>query len=399
MKRELAGLFGEIDTACESSENQRRERLWKGEARAATELFAPGIAVPYAREDAGFQRVPVTVELERPTWARILGFSMEDYYQDPSTRLRAELEVALYRFEAFADDTPIGRTISLWMGVGFEPSLFGLEPVFSSLEEPWVGRRPIVESERDIATLREPDFFKSGLMPLAHRMYEEIVSAVPGDFSVLFPEWGRGPFGVAVALRGMENILVDCYERPRFVHTLMRFVTDSCKKWSAAKSEFLGCKIGRVPLYNDEASSPIISPGIYEEFIEPYEREIAEFHGGITWWHSCGKKSSFLAAIHRIGSIELVDASLWADDLEEMAANIEPGTSLMVRFHPVRVVDDQRVTPLRELLGSIHGTCKDLPYSVRADGLQFVHGQEEDIARIKRWLNEAMEWAQACSVA
>ena len=73
---------------------------------------------------------------------------------------------------------------------------------------------------------------------------------------------GKRSFGVAVALRGMNNILIDCYDQPDFVHSLMQFIVESKKEWSIAKAKFLKCEIGKTALYNDEVSYQLYHPYI-----------------------------------------------------------------------------------------------------------------------------------------
>ena len=399
LKEIIKKLFDEVRVAYESEENQRRQNLWKFKNNKKKESFAPGILTPYSCLDNKFERIPVTIELERPTWANLLKFSLDDYYSDYLIRIKSELEIALYRFKTFQDDTPISKTISLWMSVGFEPSFFGANLIFSKNDEPKVSVEPIIKEIRDLDYLKLPNFFESGLMPVAHRMYENIKSMLPEDFNIEFPEWGRGPFGIAVALRGMNNILIDCYDQPEFVHSLMQFIIESEKEWSIAKAKFLKCEVGKTALYNDEVSLPIISPLIYEEFIESYERKITHFHNGVTWWHSCGKKSSLLPMINRIGDIELFDAGLWVDDIEEVVNNFKSGSSLIVRFHPLSVFyDNKEPNVLSSKLNFISNVCKKLPFYFRADGIQFIHGQVEDMLKIKQWLSAVILWARNSNI-
>jgi len=88
-----------------------------------------------------------------------------------------------------------------------------------------------------------------------------------------------GPLGVGCALRGMQNLLLDILLKPEFVHKLMRFITDARKKWVKERAKFLGQKVGRADLDDDEVNSPSLSPQQYEEFILPHEQELCQFHG------------------------------------------------------------------------------------------------------------------------
>ena len=69
-------------------------------------------------------------------WAKIFRFGLDDYYTQGLTYLVADLNMKIYRFENFLDGTPIGKDISLWMGAGFEASLFGMEQVYTKDKDP-----------------------------------------------------------------------------------------------------------------------------------------------------------------------------------------------------------------------------------------------------------------------
>ena len=69
---------------------KQRGSLWKIKNKIE-ESFAPGILAPYSCLDKNFERIPVTIELERPTWANLLKFSLDDYYGDYLIRIKSEL--------------------------------------------------------------------------------------------------------------------------------------------------------------------------------------------------------------------------------------------------------------------------------------------------------------------
>ena len=50
---------------------------------------------------------------------------------------------------------------------------------------------------------------------------------------------------MAFHIRGMENLLEDMIDDPEFTHRLMRFITDSRKKWVAERAKFLGKPVER----------------------------------------------------------------------------------------------------------------------------------------------------------
>ena len=40
--------------------------------------------------------------------------------------------------------------------------------------------------------------------------------------------------------------------------------------------------------YNDEVDGALFSAQTYRDFVLPYERQLAEFYGGVSYYHSCG---------------------------------------------------------------------------------------------------------------
>ena len=97
-------------------------------------------------------------------------------------------------------------------------------------------------------------------MPLVHMMYDRISELAEGEYTVVFPEWGRGPFGVAQHIRGLQDLLSDMVLHPDYVRRLMRFITDARKTWTEERARFLGRKVDKGNLYNDEVNCPTLSP-------------------------------------------------------------------------------------------------------------------------------------------
>jgi hypothetical protein len=56
----------------------------------------------------------------------------------------------VYRFEEFHDFTPIDKTMPIWLGETFEPSLFGSKTIFIDNESPWIDREPVLKDYEDI---------------------------------------------------------------------------------------------------------------------------------------------------------------------------------------------------------------------------------------------------------
>ncbi|TKJ46078.1 hypothetical protein CEE35_01075 [Candidatus Aerophobetes bacterium Ae_b3b] len=375
----ISKLTQKIDQLVESSRNQKIQRFWQHQEYTAKDHWR---GIPHSSKDVNI--IPFTVEPEIPMWANILNFSVKKFYTNPRCYLQNTLRMVIYRFEEFQDFTLVEKNIPIWLGAPFESSLFGSKPIFVEGESPWIDREPLIKRYQDLDRLESPDFHESGLMPLAHRMYHEIGELMGDEYTVVFPEWRMGPLGVGCALRGMQNLLLDVLLKPEFVHKLMRFITDARKKWVKERAKFLGQKVGKADLDDDEVNSPSLSPQQYEEFILPYEQEICQFHGGIGYWHSCGDTTKLLNSIRKISQIDMFHIGPWTD-LEQSKEVFGKDTALEKCLMPTADVQLASQSKMEAKLNEIRGILDGTSYTVRADGLQVINSVEEDIMVIKKW--------------
>ena len=376
-------LFDEVRAISADPKNLERGRYWVPVQNTARDHWR---GTPRSR--ASLPHAPITVEPEITLWAKILGFDIRDFYQNPVTYLINSLRMSIYRFENWDDQTGIGLQIPIWLGVTLESSLFGARTVYTAEDYPWLDREPVIKTRADLDRLEPPDFFSSGLMPLAHRYYQEIGELVGDDVKVSFHEWGRSPFGVAFHIRGMENLLPDMIDDPAFTHRLMRFLTDSRKKWVADRAKFLGTPVDKGNLYNDEVNIPTLSPRLYEEFVLPYEQELSAFHGGILYWHSCGDTTSLAPLISRIPNLEMFHVGPWTDG-EACMKVFRGAVPLEFCLHPVKDVQKADRHTMEKRLRGIAQVCDGSPYTVRADGIQLVEGLQHELSTIKEWISTA----------
>ncbi len=85
----------------------------------------------------------------------------------------------------------------------------------------------------------------------------------------------RGAFVRSWRLMGMENLMIQMYDDPGFVHRVARMVTD----YSLEQLDMLAAAGLDVLVVEDDIAdrqSPLVSPRHYTEFINPYNRELVE---------------------------------------------------------------------------------------------------------------------------
>lgn len=375
----------------EEDKNKERKSKW-------LKLFDDGIdqwrVVP--KEQYG-ERAPIVIDLQMNAWRKLLGFSLEKYYKDPLVFLKNYLLIQLRRYDLFSDDYYLSPNIRLHMGAPFEVTLLGGKAVFSEYEDPWIDPVPILDSKDDIKRLAESNALSEGfqnedLMPLARNMYEGVKEIIAqcgfeANFSVLFPLWTRGPFGIATYLAGYENVLIRMVTDSEFAHLLMRIITEARKAWYLHTFGQDGIYQHGGYLFNDEVNCPSLSAKLYSEFILPYEKELCDFHGGISYWHSCGDVTKLLIAISEIPEIEMLHVGPWTN-VKEAARLFGSRSKLEICPNPESKILQASPEEIKDYLNDVVQICKEEKvkgYTIRAGGLMFRDAEGEVLEKIHTW--------------
>jgi len=144
-------------------------------------------------------------------------------------------------------------------------------------------------------------------------------------------------FGTASRLRGDADILMDFRECPDDVHGLMRFVTDSARRFNADWREFQEkagsnppgatggpymqyiftsiCSSGDMSMMNegeDHVSANMFSEADFLEFVFPYQKEIMAGYPKC-YYHSCGNLTPFFKHLHQLPNLHRQHVSPWSD--------------------------------------------------------------------------------------
>jgi uroporphyrinogen-III decarboxylase len=396
MSDEIKKLFDEKTNLYESDENKRRINIWGPEfSPDMVDMYSPGFISPCSSEKRKEKRIPITADWYRMQWSKFFNFNITTYYTDPIEYLKLTLKIDIFRFKNFEDDTPLLKTIPIFLGTAYEPSLFGVPVEYSPLHEPlFTSKGAIIKTEKDLLKLKIPDFYNDGLMPLAHKFYEEITKIAPNDYDVIFPKWGRGPFGIACAITGMENLLMLLLTNPKFVHEIMSIITNARIVYTKNRRNFLNRIDNESTLWNDDASLPIISPSMYEEFCFPYDNELSIFYGGLRWWHSCGNKTPFIPIIRRIkNKIDFIELNWWNDDLSRAIKDLNGEIAFIVR-PATRDITEKNEAILRNFINSVLSLCDNENFGVMVDHWQPEHPDNADLSTMKRFLSICREEAE-----
>jgi hypothetical protein len=329
-------------------------------------------------------KIRLIVGIGRPVFARVFGFDTARYFAEPEICLRAQLQWKLWQFYILKDDTPFDLSVGCDYATAFEPSFYGADPIFPQGSEPTYGR-PVIRRPADLSAIDPPDFFRSGLMPSAHAMYEGLKELSKGRLDVFFPGYARGPWSIATILRGFNDIFLDYTDRPSFLHQLLHFCTQTRIEWDRQRCRFLGISpkdrtlrwkyvVYRnntaSDLFEDEVDGNLFSPELYRECILPYHRHLSEYYGGIHYFHSCGNLTSFMKDIQSLPITGMQHISVGTDfkkALETISPEISLQYSLDAWNDVMAATEEQmrgRISDLIECAGERRmDICADALYS------------------------------------
>lgn len=372
----------EIRKIVDSPENKRRTAYWD-EVGVSADYFH---AVPKTKDITTF-----TVELERPQYAKILGFAFEEYYHNPYLHYLSGLEMQLFKFKHFDDCTPVVKSQAVYPSGAFEYNIFGGDEAIYTEHDAVISHTPIIKEREDLYKMEYPDFYTSGCMPATIAFYEKVREIASADFEIGFPIWGRSSWGCAWQMRRLENLLIDYMEDPEWLDQLLKFLNEARKAWSLQKANYLGVPLSPCNIYNDEVLAPIVSPALYEKYILPREIELSEFYGGCCYWHSCGDTTHLLHLINKIPNTEIITVSAWTD-VEKAGLVYSTDKVFEVQLHSLRdVLTPENENTLPDRIRLIKNACKNHRANIQAGGFVFINGYDADMARLNELCKIAKE--------
>ncbi|MEG1640371.1 MAG: uroporphyrinogen decarboxylase family protein [Ruthenibacterium sp.] len=372
----------------DSAENKRRKSMWQHLDKGSREQWR---ATPKSDYSWKTGRVPITADIQTLTWSHYFGFDINDYYFNPEVFVENYLKIMIFRFKNFPDDTFLEKWLPMWGSTVLEGTLFGVGAHFTPGTDPCISSEPIISEMGDLKKIVRPDFYASGIMPRLLRTYEGARKLVDDDFEVLFPEWIRSVFGVAICLRGYSEFLMDLIIEPEFAHEQLRLITDAHKNWFDEMYRYLGIPRHPVNLFNDEVNVPSISPEIYREMIFPYEAEISKCQGGISYWHSCGNVTKMVHEIAKLPNLGMFNVGPWTG-IYEAGCAFQKIAPIEICMNPES--DILRATPedMHKKIAQVLDCCRrsdvaGMGLKVSAVNAPSPHKEsiENTIAKVRQW--------------
>lgn len=304
-------LLDKVEELYVHPRNQENLKKWVPQPKRALDNKWRGVATPV---DVTSGKIPIVVNLEPSFRSNVFNYTVDDYFHSPEVYLENFLKHEIFRFTEIQDDVPILRYIPIYRTAYFEASLCGAEIVYLDDHDAVLPDTPHLKNLSDVDTLTLVDFNQGEAMSYAKQLYEYVCEQVRGrEITVSFMEWLRNPFGVATWLYGEQELVAAMTSDPEGVHRLMRYTTESRKVWTRQRAECLGEEdFATAPMYSDTVRGSLISPEQYLEFVQPYELEIAEMHGGIYYFHCCGSTTELLDQLSDL-TVELFHVGPWTD--------------------------------------------------------------------------------------
>ncbi|MEA4964664.1 MAG: uroporphyrinogen decarboxylase family protein [Oscillospiraceae bacterium] len=383
-------LMDEVRTLEASEENQRRKAKWACIQKTSRDQWR---GTPKFDGSAKHGNAPLQMDCNTNFWGAYLGYRVGDYYRNPEVFLQNYLKMRIARFKLFEDDVFVDKLVPIWMGSAFEASLMGMKVVYDDKNDPWIDFKYFLHEQSDLAKIPALDFYHTGQMEDAVKMYEYCRQQLDDDFDVAFPEWERGPFGVATYTRGYEAVLVDMVdadeEEDSFLREYMQFFTDRQIQFFEAREKYLGQKTGKINLYNDEVNMPTVSPGLYENYIRPYEIQLSKRFGGLNYWHSCGNLDRLYPLIAEIPGIDMIHKGPWTS-AAAAGKSFGDKCAIEVCLNPLKDVIDADEKLMYDV---VFGICKDLNdadshgYTIRANNVGTLGTTDQTIEKCRAFLS------------
>ena len=261
--------------------------------------------------------------------------------------------------KAVADRTKSAAAVSL-MDLSVEAECFGATIRVSDEEVPTVIGR-LIHDEDEADALKVPDVgtARSGLYVDSIRKAVELITDRPVLAGII------GPFSLAARLLAVTEIMMDCYDEPDMVHTVLEkcaaFLIEYAKAYKAA---------GANGIMMAEPVAGLLSPALEEEFSSPYVKQIVEAvqdENFIVVYHNCGDN-----VLRMTESILSTGADAYhfgnSIDMAEMMAKMPADTIVMGNVDPAGVLRQGTPETVRKATLEVMSKCCSYPNFVISSG-------------------------------
>ena len=202
----------------------------------------------------------------------LLGITVRELISDSNLQAKG--------MKAVADRTDAAASVS-FMDLSVEAECFGATVVVSDDEVPTVKGRII--NDMDEAEALEVPAIGSGRTQIYIGAIEKACKEIT-DRPVLAGM--IGPYSLAARLFDVSEIMIDCYDDPDMVHTVLKKVTEFLINYANAYKA-----AGANGIVMAEPVAGLLSPDLEEEFSSPYVKKIVDAvqdDNFVVIYHNCG---------------------------------------------------------------------------------------------------------------
>lgn len=398
----LCDLAAEATELWASAEQERRRRLWADHFNGQTAEVPVSCAMFQGWQDLVWQQIlPEETFVHKTGLARVI-----------ETHLRH----TLWRAHHVPDDTPADPTLKLSCLPALAPDeLWGVPLAYESTHVAGGAYKPVppLQDDTDLGRLRLPEFGSDEAS--RQRQEAEVRELVEDLLPVVFQcnALHNGPFEWAVRLRGMDNLLLDCYDRPEWLHALMDHLTEGIVRYHRSR-EAAGYAVGLAECqlhspwddippgqerllsgawgYLHAQSAASYGPDTYAEFVQPYNARIAELWGKV-YYHGCEDLTRKVVVIRDLPHLRQFHVSPWSQ-VSPIAAALPAHVVLEVHSHPTNVLFLWEETEMREELQRLAAEAGDHLFNLKLCDIQTINADGGQA--LITWSRLAKEVAAAC---
>jgi len=402
MKNLIKELTCEVLELCESKENRRRKDLW---IRHNNLESSGNILI----------NLHLWQTIDHAVWHEIIPDD-EIKSTDADQRLvERQLRQKLFKFKVIDDDDVILPT--LWVAAVLEKDepTFGLMPQMEIPNDLKGSKkfRSVINNVVDLEKLKKPERIidEKKTADKVSRIKEISGGILP--VKVLLPQIGTSPFENAAQFRSMDELLYDFYDDPGLIHAMMDFFTNSIVEDYKRLEELYGidpestwdfrvhydrlekpdhpCRLKNCWAYISAQSAGIISPEMFEEFIQPYHERIAAIFGKV-YYHGCEDLTQKASIISHLSNLRRFHISPWSDIdsiLDELGKELVYETHVHPANHLFLHDDEGIQQDIRELALK----CKDrgVTADINLSDIETIHGDPGKLIKWARLAREAVE--------
>lgn len=272
----------------------------------------------------------------------LLGITVSELISDSNMQAKG--------MKMVADKTKSAASVSL-MDLSVEAQCFGATIRISDDEVPTVVGR-LVNDEDDANALEVPAVgaARSGIYIDAIGKAKELITDRPVLAGMI------GPFSLAARLLDVSEIIMDCYDDPDMVHTVLKKSTEFLINYAKAYKQ-----VGADGIVLAEPVSGLLSPMLEEEFSSPYVKEIVDAvqdENFVLIYHNCGDNTpKMLDSILSIGAAAYHFGN--SVDMKYMLESIPADTLVMGNVDPAGVIRMGTPESVREATVSLMEKCCD----------------------------------------